>query len=144
MDVDGSGPLEEIGREECLRLLASLSVGRIAVALPGEPPLVVPVNYVLDGEVVVFRSEPGSKVHAARKQPVSFEVDYVDPFHQTGWSVLVQGAAYEATAREVRNLWVVPWAGGKKDHWIRIVPKGISGRRIRRPEALPLDQRGYA
>ena len=52
--------LEVISRDESLALISQVSVGRIAVALPHRSPLVVPVNYVLLGEAVLFRSEPGS------------------------------------------------------------------------------------
>jgi nitroimidazol reductase NimA-like FMN-containing flavoprotein (pyridoxamine 5'-phosphate oxidase superfamily) len=134
--------LDEIPREECLALLASMPVGRLAVASPGAPPLVVPVNYVLDGEIVVFRSDPGEKVIQLRGSPVSFQIDQIDPSRRTGWSVLVQGVAYEATPHEVEHLHVEPWAGGQKSHWVRIVPASITGRRIRLAE-IRRDSRGY-
>lgn len=57
--------LEELPRDECLRLLAPLAIGRFAVTTPDGSPLVVPVNYVLDGEIVVFRSDPGLRGDAA-------------------------------------------------------------------------------
>jgi nitroimidazol reductase NimA-like FMN-containing flavoprotein (pyridoxamine 5'-phosphate oxidase superfamily) len=134
--------LEELEHEECLRLVASMSIGRVAVTVEGAPPLVVPVNYALDGEVVVFRSGPGTKLHASRETPVSFQVDQIDPFHRTGWSVLIRGVAYQATQREITHLVIEPWASGDKHHWIRVLPTAITGRRIRLPE-VPWDTRGY-
>jgi len=140
---DRSGPtLEVMSREECFQLVASLSIGRVAVGRHEEPPLVVPVNYVLDGEVIVFRSDPGTKVLALREQPISFQVDFVDPFHQTGWSVLVTGVAYEATPVEVEHLTVESWVGGDKEHCVRVMPMTVSGRRIRLPE-IRMSDRGY-
>jgi nitroimidazol reductase NimA-like FMN-containing flavoprotein (pyridoxamine 5'-phosphate oxidase superfamily) len=123
--------LEEIPRDECLKLLASCPVGRLAVGLPGAPPLVVPVNYMLDGEIVVLRSDPGEKVVQLRGSPVSFQIDQIDPSRRTGWSVLVQGVAYAATKTEIEHLDVDPWAPGEKSQWVRIVPASITGRRIR-------------
>jgi len=79
--------LEELSREECLRLLGDHKVGRVAVADPGEAPLVVPVNYLLDGEAVVFRSGTGSKLRALAGTPISFQLDEVDLLHWSGWSV---------------------------------------------------------
>jgi nitroimidazol reductase NimA-like FMN-containing flavoprotein (pyridoxamine 5'-phosphate oxidase superfamily) len=105
-------------------------------------PLVVPVNFVLDGSVVVFRTAGGGKVDGLRSGPISFQVDGIDPFHRTGWSVLVEGVAYEATRWEVRHLDLSPWAPGQKDRWIRLVPTSITGRRIRK-EYLLFDSRGY-
>lgn len=134
--------LEEIQKDECLQLLRAMAVGRIAVAMPGEAPLVVPVNYVVDGETVVFRSDEGSKVAALRVGPVAFETDFVDPVRRTGWSVLVRGVAYEATQWEIEHVGLESWVSGPKAHWVRIVPESITGRRIRVSD-VALDSRGY-
>ena len=122
--------LQHIPRDECVKLLATMPIGRLAIASPGASPLVVPVNYVLDGEIVVFRSDPGEKVLLLRGSQVSFQVDQIDASRHTGWSVLVQGVAYEATPREIEHLHLEPWAPGEKSHWVRIVPAAITGRRI--------------
>jgi hypothetical protein len=73
---------------------------------------------------------------------VSFQVDLIDPFHHSGWSVLIRGVAHEATAREVAHLAIDAWAPGDKRHWIRVLPTAISGRKIRHPD-VPWDTRGY-
>lgn len=121
--------LTEIGREECLALLAAGCVGRFAVAVVDDGPLVVPVNYVMDGEAVVFRTAAGQKLAQLRRR-ASFQVDGFDHPAETGWSVLLRGFAYEATSWEVAHLQLVPWAAGAKDRWVRIVPTSITGRRI--------------
>jgi len=126
--------LDELSREDCLALLGLHRVGRLAVAVADSSPLVVPVNYLLDGEVVVFRSGVGSKLQALRGTPVSFQLDEFDEAHRSGWSVLVRGSAYEATHWESEHLILPTWAPGDKGHWIRIVPTAISGRRIRLPD----------
>jgi hypothetical protein len=131
--------LEPLTREECLEFLATASVGRVAVALPGGPPLVLPVNFVLDRDVIVFRSDPGSKLDALREHPASFQVDSIDPFHRTGWSVLIQGFAYETSPVDVD---LDPWDTGPKAHWVRIFAGGITGRRLTLPE-VEMDPRGY-
>lgn len=140
--MTADGTLEELAREDCLAFLGASVVGRLAVAVPGEAPLVVPVNFVLDGDTVVFRSDEGSKVAALRLGPVAFEADFVDPVHRTGWSVLVRGVGYEATPWEIGHLGLESWVRGAKVHWVRIVPASITGRRIRPAEAV-LDVRGY-
>lgn len=122
--------LEELALEECLVHLARQRVGRLAVAVPGSSPLVVPVNYVMDNRAVVFRTDPGEKLASLKGRPVSFQIDEFDLARRTGWSVLVQGTAHEATHWEVDHLTVEPWAPGRKDRWVRIVPITISGRRI--------------
>jgi nitroimidazol reductase NimA-like FMN-containing flavoprotein (pyridoxamine 5'-phosphate oxidase superfamily) len=131
--------LETLTTEECLDLLATASVGRVAVALPGGAPVVVPVNFALDGAVIVFRTDPGSKLEALREHPASFQVDIIDPFHRTGWSVLVQGFAYETSPADVE---VEPWDAGPKAHWVRIYAGAVTGRRITLPDS-DVDPRGY-
>lgn len=137
--------IEELDRQECLRLLATQSVGRVAVGKPGWAPHVVPVNYVLLRDSIVFRSDQGTKLHLLLTEPISFEVDFVDSFHRAGWSVLVQGLAYQLSSWEieVEDLHVEPFAPGKKDYWARLVPQSITGRRIGLPGAAPFDPRGY-
>ena len=134
--------LEELDADECRGLLATQAVGRLAVVVRDGWPLVVPVNYVLDGDVIVFRSDLDDKLRALRRNPVSFEIDEIDPVTRTGWSVLVKGTAHEATTAEVQHLFLQPWAPGERAHWVRLVPARITGRRIRLPE-LPVDTRGY-
>jgi nitroimidazol reductase NimA-like FMN-containing flavoprotein (pyridoxamine 5'-phosphate oxidase superfamily) len=130
---------EHLTTEECLELLGTVTVGRIAVAVPGEAPVVVPVNFAMEEDVIVFRSDEGSKLDALRLHPASFQVDWVDPLHRTGWSVLVKGFAYETSPASVE---VETWDEGSKAHWVRLYPGEITGRRI--VLALgELDERGY-
>lgn len=107
----------------------------------GGPPLVVPVNYTVHGEAIVFRTDPGTKLDLLREEPVSFQVDLIDPFHRTGWSVLVQGVADVATHLEI-DIELESWAGGDKRHWVRVTPAAITGRRIILPD-IPVECRGY-
>ena len=122
--------MDELTREECLRLLAARPIGRLAVVTAEGLPMIVPVNYVLDGDTVLFRTDAGTKVDGLRRHPVAFEVDDIDPDDRTGWSVLVQGIAHEVAPEEVGRAAVHPWAGGEKRQWVRIVPRSISGRRL--------------
>lgn len=124
--------LEELGREECLRLLASEAVGRVAVALPHDAPLVVPVNYALDGDTVLFRSGFGTKLRAMNARRVSFEVDGFDEQLRVGWSVLARGRAEEIRFRDAGPLLPEPWVPDAKPYLVRIKIRDISGRRITR------------
>ena len=139
--ADLTATFDELSRSECLELAAGHSIGRLAVVMRAGSPLVVPVNYLLDGEVVVFRTAPGSKLTALGERPVSFQVDEVDEVHRTGWSVLIQGMAVETSSPPV-GIEIESWAPGDKDHWVRIVPASITGRRIAVP-AWPVDGRAY-
>ena len=60
MERDRNG-LEVLAREECFRLLATLKVGRVALSVGGLP-VVVPVNFLVVDEAMVFRTGVGSKL----------------------------------------------------------------------------------
>src|SRR3974390_2494822 len=57
--VDPRTGIEVLDYAECLRLLATKQVGRIGFAIWGGPEI-LPVNYVLDGDAVVFATGAGS------------------------------------------------------------------------------------
>lgn len=126
----GTAELGELGREECLALLGAHQVGRIAVIDDESMPLVLPVNYRLADDRVVFRTAAGSKVVALQRHPVAFQIDGNDPVNRVGWSVLVQGIAHEMTEAERTVVDVQPWARGAKPMWFQIVPRRITGRRL--------------
>ena len=129
--------MQDLSREECLRLLARCQVGRLAVALSDGAPVIRPVNYAFDegSQSVVFRTTDGSKLHGVlRAGEAAFEIDGVDEGSRTGWSVIVRGVAEEITnaseARRLDALGLVPWAPGRKRHWVRIRARTVTGRRI--------------
>jgi len=135
MNVDAQRRLQMIDPDECLRLLAGDVVGRIAV-IDGGAPAIFPVNYALDGEHIVFRTDPGTKLAAESRAPACFEIDGIDREAHVGWSVVASGRLEEITSyssaawRRLSALPVEPWAGGPKAHWMRLVPTRITGRRV--------------
>lgn len=122
--------LVEIERAECFALLREHRVGRIAVVDRDGLPLVVPVNYVLSCETVLFRTHAGTKLDALRRRPVAFQVDSIDESRRTGWSVLVQGVAHEASPHDLVGVAPEPWAEAGP-FWIQVVPRFVAGRRFR-------------
>jgi nitroimidazol reductase NimA-like FMN-containing flavoprotein (pyridoxamine 5'-phosphate oxidase superfamily) len=132
----GDTGIEIIFRDECMRLLATEEVGRVAFVNGGQAD-VLPVNYALDGDTVVFTTAPGSKLGAAGRASVTFEVDRVDPTTRSGWSVVVHGFAHEVTVldgpgqlEKLRSLPLHPWAGGSRHHLVRITSREVTGRRV--------------
>jgi nitroimidazol reductase NimA-like FMN-containing flavoprotein (pyridoxamine 5'-phosphate oxidase superfamily) len=131
---DGRTGIEWIERDECLALLAADEIGRLAVTAGGTP-LIFPVNYVLDGSAIVFRSAAGFKLNGSRGK-ACFEIDGFDHGTRRGWSVVAVGRLEEVTRHDGRehsriaSLDVDPWAGGEKEHWLRLVPDRITGRRV--------------
>ncbi len=132
--VDGRTWMEVLPPPECWRLLSMSSVGRIGVLVDSSPEI-YPVNFAVDDDTIVFRTDPGSKLRGLDRSPsVCFEVDAIDVDDHTGWSVLVKGRAVEVTsAQEKRRARALPlqlWALGDKSHFIRIEPREVTGRKI--------------
>ncbi|MDX3451720.1 DUF1918 domain-containing protein [Streptomyces sp. ME02-8801-2C] len=127
--------LRDIGPEECRTLLSTHGVGRVAVSAPDGRPAVVPVNYDVVDDAIVFRTAPESTPAAAIGSEVAFEVDHMDEAMSQGWSVLAIGPASVVTEPDsVRRLTeharTTPWAGGAREMWVSIQPAHLTGRRI--------------
>jgi nitroimidazol reductase NimA-like FMN-containing flavoprotein (pyridoxamine 5'-phosphate oxidase superfamily) len=126
--------LERVPDYECLQLMASVPVGRIVYTRQAMPA-VEPVNFVLDGGDIVVRTDPGGKLAAAPRQAVvAFETDDIDPVLQRGWSVTAVGHSREVTDLDdiarLRELGLRTWAPGEREHFIRITPSILHGRRL--------------
>lgn len=127
--------LETLGFDACLRLLASVPVGRVGFYADGEL-VVLPVNHVVERQDVVFRTARGSKLSAAEGQNlVVFEADDYDQQTQSGWSVVVNGRAEvvyeEAEIKRLSRLDLHPWVTAvERPFWIRIRPASVTGRQI--------------
>jgi uncharacterized protein len=127
--------LEELSPDECLRLMASVLVGRIGYTRQAMPA-VDPVNFLVDGGSIVIRTDSGGKLAAAtRRAVVAFEADDLDPVTRAGWSVSVVGTSTEVTdPQEIARLGTLglqPWAPGARDHFIKITPGIVTGRKLR-------------
>ncbi len=104
-------------------------------------PTITPVNYVVSGGAIVFRTAPGSRLaEGTRDAVVAFEVDDSDEATRTGWSVVVVGIASELSRpselHRALELKLASWAGGARDVFVRITPTYVTGRLIGSPEAL--------
>ena len=129
--------LEILHLGDCFRLLASVSIGRIAFTSGGEV-LVLPVIYLVDGQDVVFRAKAGSKLASVEVgQYVAFEVDAYDAAADSGWSVVVRGLAEVQSEAEcvrldtLNTLGMKAWGGSAQERaWVRIRPASITGRQM--------------
>lgn len=132
---DEQAGLETITEDECLHLLGSHRLGRVAINVDGRPQI-FPVNYAVSRGVVAFRTDAGTKLANAPMSHVAFELDEFDPMTGVGWSVMVKGIAYDITEAvdadsiEFRRQVVRPMAPGKHQHWMAIHPDEITGRRF--------------
>jgi hypothetical protein len=128
--------IELLDTDECLRLLGSVSVGRVGCSVDALPT-VLPVNFVLHDGAIVFRTVPGTKLDAATLGlVVAFEADSGNDSYKGAWSVLVRGVAREVTGLDIHDLSALPlesWAwDGAAQHLVSITPQLITGRRITR------------
>jgi uncharacterized protein len=138
--IQPNGPvLEELSKTECLRLIATVPIGRISYTRQALPA-VEPVNFALHGGAIVIRIHAGGKLAAAtRRAVVAFQADDLDLVLRSGWSVTVIGRCEEVTdAADLAGLDKIgleSWAPGIRNHFIRIVPGIVTGRRLRGPRA---------
>ncbi|WP_030345960.1 pyridoxamine 5'-phosphate oxidase family protein [Streptomyces sp. NRRL S-1022] len=135
--------LVDLDPVEALRLLGSVSLGRIVFTRQALPT-VRPVNHVLDRGDIVIRTHEGAALTAHAEEArgtgvvVAYEADAVDPAGHLGWSVVVTGYARLVTdpaeldrIRELLQPWV-PMQG--MDQAVRIRPEVVSGVRLRAPD----------
>jgi nitroimidazol reductase NimA-like FMN-containing flavoprotein (pyridoxamine 5'-phosphate oxidase superfamily) len=145
------GPtMAELPSDECFQLLRTQEIGRLGVNAQ-HYPLIIPVNYAVDGTTVVIRTHPGTTLQALSHANVTFEVDEIDRRTRSGWSVLIRGLAEEVgdehraeLVARTRASGVQPWAPGEHGNWVRVITHHVTGRRIVPGELPPpTDPRGY-
>jgi nitroimidazol reductase NimA-like FMN-containing flavoprotein (pyridoxamine 5'-phosphate oxidase superfamily) len=124
--------MTQLTKDECLKLLASVSIGRIIYTRRAMPAVEL-VNFALDKGDIVIRTDRGSKLAKATHQAVvAFEADRLDVTDQAGWSVTALGTSQEVTDDEeigrLREIGLSSWAPGAREYFIRISPEIINGQ----------------
>jgi hypothetical protein len=128
----------ELSTEECWELLEEEQFGRLAYRLVDEVHL-VPINYVTDGQSLLFRTGSGNKLLAAAlHSDVALEIDWHDDL--SAWSVVARGRLRrlgEDEASRVDALPLQPWVETLKYDVVELAAEAVTGRRFRlhRPEA---------
>ncbi|MFJ7587498.1 pyridoxamine 5'-phosphate oxidase family protein [Streptomyces sp. NPDC097617] len=136
--------MRELDRDEALRLLATVSLGRI-VFTQQALPAVRPVNHLVDGEDVIIRIHEGGAL-AALAAPVdapgvvvAYEADAIDPVTYLGWSVVVTGYACPVTDAAEADRYASllrPWVGQPMTAALRIRPDLVTGFRLEADRAV--------
>ena len=129
---------DAMGRQQCLDLIESHHLGRIAWQA-ADLPQILPITYAMHQGSVYFRTLPdGLLAELAQPTSVALEVDDLDQQTRTGWSIVLHG--HSSAVREpdeLADMWasdsLVPWASGNRTLFIRIRPDRIEGRVVRRP-----------
>ena len=133
MYSDGLG-LKQLSRDECLHLMTSVTVGRIIYTRQALPAVEL-VNFAVDDGDIIIRTDHSGKLAAAtRGAVVAFEADSLDTEHHVGWSVTVIGHSQEVTEPDeisrLARIGLRSWAPGDREHFIRIKPGILNGRRL--------------
>lgn len=134
--------MEEIDEAACLELLATTTVGRVGLVVD-DRPIVLPVNFAVEGRTIVFRTGEGTVLNKVALQVIAFEADRIDDESHSGWSVMAQGVAQDVSAaidtrsEQLRALALVTWAPGRRDRWFRLDADTLTGRRL---SVRPVDQ----
>ena len=121
----------ELDDDECWAALRADEFGRLAYRLGDEINL-VPLNYAVDGDTLLFRTAEGSKLLGIVMHPdVVFEIDSYD--EESAQSVVVRGTArlldeHEAHRADATRL--RPWVPTLKYNVVEIEPVAITGRRF--------------
>ena len=133
-----------VGPGEALALLAEggQHVGRLVVTVNGVPA-VYPLNFAIDGDAIVFRTQVGAKLSAITRSMATFEVDDIDGSGE-GWTVAFEGLAQEVLDADPEGLRArmaaLPldtWPGGDRPHVVRITPYRVHGTAFTPPVATP-------
>lgn len=126
-------PVNILSASECWDLLGGVTLGRLVTNVDGHPEI-FPVNFVVQNRTVLFRTAEGTKlVSAAINNQVLFEAD--DHNVAEGWSVILRGITRTLRTseelEEAERAQLLPWVATLKQHYVRIKPISITGRRFR-------------
>ena len=125
----------QLSRTQCLELLERQAVGRVTLTTP-MGPRILPVNYVVRDDAIWIRTTPYSQLGTFGPGAVlAFEVDELDAAGGTACSVVAQGPAeLVADADELAELERAggprPWASGRRDAYLRLRIRELTGRRV--------------
>ena len=133
MQIDRAG-LRVLSRDECLRLLATAELGRIALSVRALP-VILPVQFALHGERIVIATHHGTTLErATRDAVVAFEADGVTGDTESMWSVHVNGIASHVTdpamIERLHRLQLSSWAPGQPTLFVAISSDHVTGRRM--------------
>jgi hypothetical protein len=109
------GHLREIDEAECWELVRSREVGRVAYT-DERGPMVVPITFAVGEGSVLFR----------------VEVDDIDYFTRSGWSVVLRGRieSVESDDLPAAEARPTPWPEGQRTLHLQMTPDIVTGRRL--------------
>ena len=137
----------DMTREECIAVLAGVSIGRVAIT-HAALPAVVPVNFALYRDSILFGVMSESRLAAATERSVvAFQADSFDLSEKSGWSVMVIGPSSWVSdsldLETAKALLPEPWANGHTiERVVQITMARVNGLRVYPTTGSPLDEPG--
>ncbi|MFU8945542.1 pyridoxamine 5'-phosphate oxidase family protein [Mycetocola zhadangensis] len=128
-----AGTTEVLNRAECWRLLGITRIARLAV-VDEDGPDIFPINYLVTGDSLFFRSAPGKKIVDLTKRPgVAVEIDGTEGGKR--FSVVLRGEAHrlsdDADIRGSAIDSLPTLTGSEKWNYFEVVPRTVTGIRFR-------------
>ena len=119
---------------ECLRLLKSVPVGRVAFSR-NAMPAVEPVRFAVDrGHIFIAVSLVSALCPVLHQCVVALQADSLGDASQGGWTVTVVGNAGEvsdpALTARLRGMGLTSWAAAETDRFMHISQGIVTGQRL--------------
>ncbi|UNZ16000.1 pyridoxamine 5'-phosphate oxidase family protein [Streptomyces sp. 891-h] len=138
----------ELDGTESLRLLGSVSLGRIVLTRHALPTI-RPVNHIVDRGDIIIRTHDGTALTQRTREAhspgvvVAYEADDIDPRTHLGWSVVVTGYAQlisDPLELDRYRSMLLPWVEEKMEHAVRVHPDLVTGMLLVPADGAPADQ----
>lgn len=119
---------EPIPGQRCWELLATASVGRLALSVRALP-VILPVQYYLTGHrIAACLGHHEIPERSLDDAVIAFSVDSISPVSRSGWSVQIQGRAFVPLRNDADIACGQPAAA----RVVEILPATITGCHVRR------------
>lgn len=121
----------ELSDDECWTVLGDSGIGHLAVRADPVGVDIIPINYLITGRRLFFRSGPGAKLKNLVQHP--YVAVQVERFQTGEWfSVVLKGKAmrlgFDADIERSGVLDLVPAQPGDKFNYVQITPDALTGR----------------
>jgi hypothetical protein len=118
-----STPIGQIPSQRCWELLATVSVGHLALSVRALP-VILPVQYYVTGHrLAVCLGHHAIPDRSLNHAVIAFTADAIDPATRSGWSVQIQGRSFISRGNSFDTSCGQPTAG----QLVEIEPATMSG-----------------
>jgi hypothetical protein len=121
----------ELSDDECWAVLGDSGIGHLALRAHPVGVDIVPINYLITGRQLFFRSGPGAKLKNLVQHP--YVAVQIERLQEGEWfSVVLKGKAMrlasDADIERSGVLGLAPAQPGDKFNYVQIIPDAVTGR----------------